>query len=171
MHLNSSAYIVQKAEQTVKSAGSRNPQRIADALGLCVRYVPFKKQKGVYAVIERSRYIFLKEDLSSVEEGIVLLHEVGHDVLHRHEAAVFQEFSVFDRAGGRMEYEANLFAAEIMLPDEEILEYIYRGYDTAQIAACMGSDSNLVALKARELIARGYDFRGQEHRDDFLKGR
>ena len=169
MRFNSSEYIIRQAGRAVKKAGSRDPRRIAEARGLLIRYVPFKKQKGVYTVIERSRYIFIKEDLSPVMEAIVILHETGHDMLHRHEAAVFQEFSLFDPAGSRMEYEANLFAAQIMLPDDEILAYIYRGYDAAQIAACMQSDINLVALKVSELAARGYDFRELEQHSDFLK--
>lgn len=68
-----------------------------------------------------------------------------------------------------MEYEANMFAAQIALPDEEILEYIYGGYDVGQIARAMSSDINLVALKVSELNTRGYRFREQEHRSDFLK--
>lgn len=56
-----------------------------------------------------------------------------------------------DRA---MEYEANMFAAQVALPDEEILEYIMRGCDVAQIAQLMHSDINLVALKTAELNRR-----------------
>lgn len=69
----------------------------------------------------------------------------------------------------RMEYEANMFAAQIALPDEDILELIYNGYDVGQIARAMESDINLVALKVAELNSRGYSFREQEHRNDFLK--
>ena len=68
-----------------------------------------------------------------------------------------------------MEYEANVFAAQVSLPDDEILDYIYAGYDIGQIAKMMESDINLVALKADALIAKGYSFRSQEHRNNFLK--
>lgn len=68
-----------------------------------------------------------------------------------------------------MEYEANMFAAQIALPDDEVLDYIYTGYDVGQIALAMRSDINLVALKVAELNTRGYRFREQEHRNDFLK--
>ena len=47
----------------------------------------------------------------------------------------------------RIEYEANVFAAQLMLPDDEITEYIYQGFDVQQIARAMKSDINLVALK------------------------
>ena len=39
-----------------------------------------------------------------------------------------------------MEYEANIFASQISLPDDEILEYIESGYDIQQIARAMHSD-------------------------------
>ena len=81
----------------------------------------------------------------------------------------FQEFQIFDMRRNVMEYEANLFTAQIALPDKEILDYIRSGYDAAQIAMATASDINLVALKVSELSQRGYAFRNVEHRSDFLK--
>lgn len=51
-----------------------------------------------------------------------MLHEIGHDVLHRKEAVKaggFKEFNIFNMQGSRMEYEANVFASQISLGDEE----------------------------------------------------
>ena len=69
----------------------------------------------------------------------------------------------------RMEYEANLFAAQISLSDEDFLELAERGCDTQQIARTLNSDINLVALKADTLISQGYRLRQQEHCNDFLR--
>ena len=167
--LNSTDNIIRRADALVRSTGTRDPERIAEALGIIVMDVNFEKQKGLYKVILRNRFIFIKSDLSEVMRRIVLLHEIGHDQLHRHLADVFQEFQIFDMSRNVMEYEANLFAAQIALPDEEILEYIRSGYDAAQIAMAMASDINLVALKVSELSRRGYAFRDVDHRNDFLK--
>ncbi len=167
--LNSTDNIIRRADALVRSTGTRDPERIAEALGIIVMDVNFEKQKGIYKVILRNRFIFIKSDLSEVMRRIVLLHEIGHDQLHRHLADVFQEFQIFDMRGNVMEYEANLFAAQIALPDEEILEYIRSGYDAAQIAMATASDINLVALKVSELSRRGYAFRDVDHRNDFLK--
>ena len=167
--LNSTDNIIRRADALVRSTGTRDPERIAEALGIIVTDVNFEKQKGIYKVILRNRFIFIKSDLSEVMRRIVLLHEIGHDQLHRRLADVFQEFQIFDMRGNVMEYEANLFAAQIALPDEEILEYIRSGYDAAQIAMAMASDINLVALKVSELSRRGYAFRDVDHRSDFLK--
>ena len=167
--LNSTDNIIRRADALVRSTGTRDPERIAEALGIIVMDVNFEKQKGLYKVILRNRFIFIKSYLSEVMRRIVLLHEIGHDQLHRHLADVFQEFQIFDMRGNVMEYEANLFAAQIALPDEEILEYIRSGYDAAQIAMATASDINLVALKVSELSRRGYAFRDVDHRSDFLK--
>lgn len=132
----------------------------------------FKKQKGVYMIIERNRFIFLKNDLHPVMRTIVMFHEIGHDLLHREEAIKsggFQEFNIFNMSNRRMEFEANIFVAEIMLQDEEVLEYVHQGYDIEQIAKNMNSDINLVALKLAELSRRGYNFKHQIHNPTFLK--
>lgn len=42
-------------------------------------------------------------------------------------------------------------------------------YFAEQIAAILGTDINLVALKVSELIRRGHQFNGLGYRSDFLK--
>ena len=66
--------------------------------------------------------------------------------------------------------EANVIAAEILLPDAEVLDMIYHcGYDAFQIARCTGSDVNLVALKCDILVEKGYDLHRIDHQSDFLR--
>ena len=59
----------------------------------------------------RNRFMFIKDNLHPVMENIVLLHELGHDTLHREEATRtggFEEFNIFEMQDNRMEYEANI---------------------------------------------------------------
>ncbi len=157
----------------MRQCGTRNADRIARELGLIVMSRDFSPSKKAHTWSLNETAISLSiKHLDPVMHDIVLLHEIGHDCLHRREAIQvggLQEFNIFDMRDKRMEYEANMFAAQIALPDEEILEYIYGGYDVGQIARAMCSDINLVALKVSELNTRGYRFREQEHRSDFLK--
>lgn len=164
--------IATKANLLVADCGTRDPRRIADGLGIEVLRRPFKQQRGAYKLILGCPFIFLKDDLDPVMEAIVLSHELGHDRLHKDEAersGGFHEFNIFDMQNNRMEYEANIFASQLMLPDDEVLEYIGSGFDIQQIAAAMDSDINLVALKIDTLISQGYLLRRQEHRNDFLR--
>ena len=186
--------IVQTANKLVDTLGTRDPHRIARELGIEVVPVDFKRQRGAYKVLMRNRFIFIKNDLHPVMENIVMLHEIGHDILHRKEAVKaggFKEFNIFNMQESRMEYEANVFASQVSLGDEEILEYIRygydiqqiasamhwqsavyhsrNGYDIQQIASAMHSDTNLVALKTDALIAQGYCLHHQEYENRFLK--
>lgn len=160
------------ANSVIRTYGTRRPEQIAKYMDIMIFPRPFKAQKGAYTVIERQPIIFIKQDLHPVMRDIVLAHELGHHKLHRAEAiaaGAFREFNLFDMQQNRMEYDANMFAAQLMLPDEEITELIYRGMDVAQIARALRSDINLVALKVAELNSRGYSFRPQEYRNTFLK--
>ena len=117
-------------------------------------------------------HMFIKDNLHPVMENIVLLHELGHDTLHREEATRtggFEEFNIFEMQDNRMEYEANISASQVALPDDDFLELAERGYDTQQIARPLNSDINLVALKADTLISQGFRLRPQEHCNDFLR--
>lgn len=135
--------IVQTANRLVDTLGTRDPHKIANDLGIEVVPVEFRRQRGAYKVTMRNRFIFISQNLHPVMENIVMLHEIGHDTFHRNEAVkagVFKEFSIFDMRESRMEYEANIFTAQVSLADDEILEYISQGYDVQQIARAMYSD-------------------------------
>ena len=58
----------------------------------------------------------------------------------------FEEVSVFSPAS-RREYEANLFAAELLLDTKEVFDAARAGYTAEQIAAALGADVRLVTLK------------------------
>ena len=83
MLLSNSEEIIRKAERLIRRFGTRNPWKIADSLGVNIIEVPLKKQKGMYKVIKRNRYIFVKQDLDDVMKSIVIWHELGHDQIHR----------------------------------------------------------------------------------------
>ena len=82
--------------------------------------------KGMYRVIKRNRFIFINSSLSDKMQRIVCAHELGHDQLHRQLACSngLHEFMLYDMST-RPEYEANIVAAEILLDNDELLDYIY----------------------------------------------
>ncbi len=164
--------IVTKANRLVRLCESRDPYTIADCLGVHIVPCNFQRQRGAYKVIKRERFVFLNDNLDDISKRIVLLHELGHDTLHRLEAARtggFKEFELFNMMDNRMEYEANVFASQVALSDEEFLELCNEEYDVQQIAMATRSDINLVALKADTMISQGYRLRKQDHSSDFLR--
>lgn len=102
---------------------------------------------------------------------IVCTHELGHDALHRQFAkdGGLREFMVYDMKS-RPEYEANMYAADLLLDDEEIMELAKYGYDMQQVAGILNTDINLIDLKMESMNYRGFDLRiGIEPKSDFLR--
>ena len=164
-------YLTEIGRELVKRSGTRDPFRIADDLGIVVLFRNLGKLKGMYRIIRRNRFIFIKQDLGEQKRIIVCAHEIGHDRCHQHLAkgGGIREFVLYDMTS-KPEYEANIVAAEILLDTDEILEYIYDyGYTTEQIAGAMNTDINLVALKVAHLAQSGYDLRRVDYKSNFLK--
>lgn len=165
-------YLSKVGTRLVKRCDSRSPFEISEALGIKIMWVDnFKHLKGLYRVIKRNRWIFLNSNLDTRMQKIVCAHELGHDQLHRDLAKGdgLMEFMLYDMRS-RPEYEANIVAAEILLPDEDVLELIYNyGYDAEQIARQLNSDINLVSMKCEILRQKGYDLRKGEFRSNFLR--
>ena len=162
--------IVSKARQIIRQCGTRDPFRIARDLDIEILYEDLGRLKGMYAFIKRIPIMMINDRLDSYWKKMVCVHEIGHDCFHRELATDtwLQEFMIYNMKT-RPEYEANVFAAEILLPDDDVLELIEMGYDNQQIAGALGTDINLVGMKAGTLIQQGYKFRASEFRDDFLK--
>ena len=150
--------INQEARRLVRWAGTRDPFQIAQGLGIHIVYdYDFDSLKGMYKVIKRSRFIFINGNLNERDRRMVCAHELGHDRFHRHFAKsnALQEFMLYDMRS-KPEYEANVFAAELLIDDDEILSLIEAGYDIYQIATELGEDINLVLIKVDELRKQGY---------------
>jgi Zn-dependent peptidase ImmA (M78 family) len=165
------ARIAEKARRLVSRCGTRDPFRIAHLLGIYVLYPEgLVHLKGFYRVIEGKRFIFLNRANSESINRIVCAHELGHDALHREyaEKQAFQELELFGHAS-RHEYEANLFLAELLIEDEEMLAYVKEGKTNEEVARLTDTHPSLAALKCELLIAKGHPLRAQSYDAGFLK--
>jgi Zn-dependent peptidase ImmA (M78 family) len=151
-------FIHREAGRIVRSCETRDPFRIARELGIHVTYEnEFTELKGMYLTIKRSRFIILNANLPQRVLKTVCSHEIGHDRFHRHLARskALQEFMLYDMTS-RPEYEANVFASDLLIDDHDILELIRDDYDIVHIAGELAVDINLVLIKVDEMRKRGY---------------
>lgn len=166
--------ITPRVNKILRNSDSRNPFTIARDLGIMVLFdESLSKLKGMYCVIKRNRIIIINSNMPENVQKIVCAHEIGHDVLHRElaKSGALQEFVLYDMKS-RPEYEANMFAAELLLDDSDVYNLAVEGYDMQQIAGELETDINLVGLKMTNMNNRGYNFNiGIEPKGDFLKGR
>ena len=75
---------------------------------------------------------------------VVMAHELGHAILHMKEDCCFiKNHTLF--LASRLEIQANLFTAELILPDGSLQEYAQLSvYDAANI---LGLNSDLVRYR------------------------
>lgn len=164
--------IHESAQKLLKRCDSRNPFTIAKELGVHVIWRnDFTKLKGMYKVILRNRFIFINGNLDEFEQRVICAHELGHDTLHRDlawKAALF-ETTLYD-VKNRVEYEANAFATEILIDDDEVVGLVEDGLDESGIASSLGVSVDLLLIKMGEMNRRGYDFKlSRVGRGDFLR--
>jgi Zn-dependent peptidase ImmA (M78 family) len=131
----------------------------------------FAELKGMYKVILRNRFIFINGNLDEYEQRVIAAHELGHDALHRELAsgAALYETTLYD-VKNRVEYEANVFAAEILISDDDVVGLIAERYSESQIAATLGVSLDLLLIKVGEMNRRGFGITmSRTGRGDFLR--
>ncbi len=112
--------------------------------------------KGGYMYLKRHKYIFLSQDLEEHEMRLVLAHELGHAVLHpRTNCNFLKSFTLI--LTDKIEREANEFAAELLISDEELKEC--RDYTLEQLSRYFGYSEKFIKLKFQnESNQKAYDF-------------
>lgn len=164
-------YIQNVANKLIKKFDTRDPFQLCQAIGVEVFYADLGSLKGMYKYLKKNRFAVINENLDPFTKTLVCAHELGHDILHQNLArkVCLQEFILYDMKS-RPEYEANLFASEILLPDDIILNLARDGYDIEQISKELCTDINLIALKVSSMNTRGYRFNNTiDAKCNFLK--
>lgn len=124
--------------------GTRDPFKLAEYLKIEYIIGPMGNYSGCYMLLKRHRCIFLNENLCENDLKIVMAHELGHAVLHRKENCYFIRNKTF-LSTARIEREANIFAAELLIPDSLILEN--PGYSKSQLARLAGYNEMIMDFK------------------------
>jgi len=127
-----------------KKCNSRNPFDIAKFLNIEIQIGALGSRCGCYMFLKNHQCIFLNEDLSEKEMQLVMAHELAHAILHKKQNCYFIRNKTLLLIS-KIEKEANLFAAELLIPDEILLENCY--YTTGQLAQLLGYDKKFVDLR------------------------
>lgn len=138
-------YIISRSIRLIKKYKTRNPFEIAKAMNIDVLFMDLGKLKGFYKRDGHNRFIVINDRICEPLQKIVCAHELGHDLLHRHltKCHTLQEFVVYDMKS-KPEYEANIFAAEILLPDNDIIVLFQQGYNFYEAASLLETDTHIV---------------------------
>ena len=144
--------ISEEVRRIQKKYGESDPFRLAQAMKIIVVLKPMGRYKGCckgfYVQHRRIKHITINSDLPEVIQRVILAHEIAHSVLHTNITAAFHEFTLFDDTD-RQEYEANLFAAELLLSDDCVLNALNEDQFFFQAAKALYVPAELLDFKFR----------------------
>ena len=134
-------------DSLVRKYKSRNPFVIIEHLNVIVVFHPLQGVRGFYQYFQRNNIIYIDETLSEHEQRLVCAHELGHMLLHKKSNAIFMD-SRTQLNTTKYEIEADRFAMDLILPDEEIEEHL--DLTTAQFSRLFGYSKKLIELRMRD---------------------
>ena len=151
---NADAYLI--PPKLIRKYGTRDPFRLAGERGIEIMMRDdFDRLKGAFSLMLNVPFIFINNNLSDEMKRIVCAHELGHAMLHRKlcrqkKNQTIYEYEIFDIRNST-EYEANIFAANLLIDEREMNEYMSYGYDIVQTARAMNLNVNLLLIKLHEM--------------------
>ena len=172
-------FIFREVQWIVKKYATRDPYELLDAIG-AVTFVSWEYSrdglKGFSTIANRTKYTVINGNLDEAEQRIVAGHEGAHHILHVDEILVspvraLRDFDLFSNAG-RIEYQANLFLADYLLDDNDVLEYVADdGEDFFSASGKLSIPPPLFAFKLYSMMRRGYEVRSPIDLDSKFLGR
>lgn len=148
--------IRREIRKLIRKYKTRDPFEIARARGIQIRYVRTQVQKAWSAEIQRNYFIFINPDQSEQMQRCSCAHELAHIVLHR---AYFKQRRLMNMSrpdeNSQTESEANLFAALLLIDEEELMECLRQGMDLVSAASCLNTNVNFVARMLLSLQRAG----------------
>lgn len=154
------AEICESVERLKKKYDESDPFRLCRDMGIVLLPQSLGKDpdsiKGFYLECKRIKTITVNSDLPLVIQKIIVAHELGHASLHRSNGLyAFHEVAMLDESS-MMEKEANLFAAEFLMDDRDVLRALNRDTTFFSAAAMLRVPAELLDFKFRVMKWKGY---------------
>ncbi len=163
--------IAELVDQLVAEHHERDPFLLCKLLDIEILSYDFSNGiKGYLFSHSGAKVIVINENLPRFMKRLICAHELGHALLHE-DLADFKavDFSVYD-VSAKPELEANLFAGELLLSDEDVLDLMPDYDNYFSLAGALKVSPELLDFKVRMMRSKGYDIPAfVDYRANFLK--
>ena len=157
------SHIVLAARLAKTRYATRDPYTLCRAMDILLLFESMGKGPGCCKgfIFKHSRVscITLNSDLPEELQRIVLAHELGHYILHKEKIGIrpYHDVELFDETSTE-EYQANVFAAEFLMSDAAVLEYINEDISFFGVARALSVPPELLDFKWRLMKRDGFVF-------------
>lgn len=154
------AEITESVKALKRRYGESDPFRLCRAMDIKLLYQAMGTHphavKGFFLEYKRISTITVNSDLPKNIQRIIVAHELGHACNHRNSGIhAFHELALFDHTS-QMEKDANLFAAELLLDDHEVLQVLNQDTTFFAAASALYVPVELLDFKFRVMKWKGY---------------
>ena len=150
--------IYDETQKLIRKYKTRDPFKIMDDMHIIVGETSnFQKLKGFCFMSCKTIYVQISSFLSEEEKQIVAAHELGHIILHRTQLkmAPMKDDTLYNMQDNT-EYQANLFAADLLLSDADIADMAHNeDLDYFSLCSTLNSTPELMSFKLYSLTKRG----------------
>lgn len=136
-------------KRLVKKYETNDPFALCGFLGITVKFSDLVNVRGMYQHELRKKIVHINSSLEPHVQRQVCAHELGHALLHKKINTVFWDTHTF-LCTDKLEMEANMFAAELLIGDSELFQC--EGYSMDQVACTFGVQERLVEYKIKNRI-------------------
>lgn len=141
--------IKKKVDSLVRKYKTRDPFEIIQGLNAILIFAPLIDTRAFYQYFQRNNIIYIDENLSLHEQAFECAHEMGHMFLHKKTNTIFMDTRTNFNTD-RFEKEANIFAMDLLISDEDLFEYLkVQKYTTDQLARSLGYEKRLIELRLK----------------------
>lgn len=127
---------------------TNNPKLLAEHLNINIIYADLNNTWGMYRYIKRNKFIFINNNLNDTSKRFVLSHELGHALMHTKSNCFYLKHNTFIKVS-TFENEANEFAAELLITDEDIKDALEKRFSIDQMACYFEVPKELVEFKLK----------------------
>ncbi|MGN1114511.1 MAG: ImmA/IrrE family metallo-endopeptidase [Oscillospiraceae bacterium] len=153
-------YIYNLTEELIRKHSTRAPFELCDLYDIHVKYTDYlKRLDGMFTIMNEVPVIIINSKCDDPLQRMICAHELGHFFLHSDIAKekCLQDFHIFQMRD-KSEYQANVFAAHLIIDDDELIDLIKEQYSLFDIAIKFGVDPNLLNIKLLDMNSMGYNF-------------
>lgn len=130
----------------IKKYNTSDPFELADALKIAVYFEELGTINGYYNNPLRMKQIHINSSLNDRAAKYTCAHELGHAIMHPNASTPFLRSKTL-LSVDKLEIEANIFAVNLLIPDETIAEN--QNYTTEQLSRLLGYNQELIELRLR----------------------
>lgn len=127
---------------------TNDPFEVIKSKNILLMYENLGCIRGYYNLILRQKQIHLNCNLDEFQKKFTGAHELGHAIMHPKSCTPFLLENTYQSVD-KLEIQANKFAVELLIEDQDLLEAQEQGYTVNQISCLLGYEKELIELRLK----------------------